>query len=104
MINYTKGKWKVGKATDAMGYETPIYANTDEGRDYEIATVHIYNGEQIANAQLIASAPLGYELADFVAHISSTWIEEGVLQIGEGDYTRMKTLALDLIRKVNRGD
>jgi len=60
-MNYTKGEWKVGKATDVMGYETPIYANTDEGRDYEIATVHIYNGEQIANAQLIASAPDLYE-------------------------------------------
>jgi len=66
MINYTKGEWKVGKATDAMGYETPIYANTDEGRDYEIATVHIYNGEQIANAQLIASVPDLYEALKYI--------------------------------------
>jgi len=58
---YTKGEWRVGKSTDSMGYETPIYADTEEGRDYEIATVHIYNGEQIANAQLIASAPDLYE-------------------------------------------
>jgi hypothetical protein len=60
-MEYTKGEWKVGKATDPLGYETPIYADTDEGRPYEIVTVHttvhIYNGEQIANARLIAAAP-----------------------------------------------
>ena len=60
-MSYTKGPWKVGKPTDALGYETPIYADTDEGRKYEIATVHIYNGEQKANAQLISSVPSLYE-------------------------------------------
>ena len=55
-MEYTKGPWKVGKPTDALGYETPIYADTDEGRKYEIATVHIYNGEQKANAERIVKA------------------------------------------------
>ena len=92
-MNYTKGGWKSFVADHFIQIHT--------GK----ATITLEKSEEnLANAQLIASAPLGYELADFVAHISSTWIEEGVLQIGEGDYTRMKTLALDLIRKVNRGD
>ena len=95
-MNYTKGKWKAYKT--ATGWCICV----EEDAVADVYSCHA--GLSEANAQLIASAPLGYELADFVAHISSTWIEEGVLQIGEGDYTRMKTLALDLIRKVNRGD
>ena len=59
-MDFTKGEWKVGKSYDS-GMAIPIYTDTDEVRDYEMATVHIYNGEQIANVHLIASAPDMYE-------------------------------------------
>ena len=44
--------------------------------------------------------PFRTKLAEFVAKISATWIiEEGLLEIGEGDYTRMKQLALEFLAK-----
>ena len=55
--------------------------------------------EAEANANLIAAAPIGHELAEFVIRISATWIDEGLLEIGEGDYTRMKELALKFREK-----
>ena len=51
-MEYTKGEWKV----------EPIIKNTifgifTEYHHYELARVFIHNGEQEANANLIASAP-----------------------------------------------
>lgn len=55
-MEYTKGEWKV----------EPIIKNTTFGifteyHRYELARVFIHNGEQEANANLIASAPDLYE-------------------------------------------
>jgi len=53
-LNYTKGELRVG---EPFGQEYPIYA--EDG--YEIARVFIHNGEQEANAYLLAQAPKLYE-------------------------------------------
>ena len=50
---HTKGDWRVGDPFHGCGDEIPIY-----GEDHhELARVFIHNGEQFANARLIASAP-----------------------------------------------
>jgi len=56
-MKYTKGEWKVGEPFDKAGSVIPIY-----GADRsEVARVFIHNGEQFANAHLMARAPELYE-------------------------------------------
>jgi len=55
-MNYTKGEWRVGEPF-VKGQDYPIYS--EDG--YELARAFIYNGEQKANAHLIAAAPDMYE-------------------------------------------
>ena len=96
MAEYTKGEWIASQIV----YPITIWAE-DKGRETEIAEIHRQpkDSEEVANAQLIASAPLGYELAEFVAKMSSTWVGEGLLEIGEGDYLKIKGIALELLAK-----
>ena len=61
-MNY-KGEWRVGESF-GKGQDYPIYADDD----YEIARVFIHNGEQTANAHLIASAPTMYEALQVLQH------------------------------------
>jgi len=51
-MEYTKGEWRVGEPF-GKGEDYPIYADDH----YEIVRVFIHNGEQEANARLIAQAP-----------------------------------------------
>ena len=51
MAGCTKGKWKVGEPF-GRGQDYPLYAEDH----YEIVRVFIHNGEQEANAHLIAAA------------------------------------------------
>jgi len=42
------------------------------------------------------------ELAEEVFKISATWMEEGILEIGEGEYIHIKKLALSALAKMKR--
>ncbi len=60
MLNYTKGEWKVSGAKNRVvttqgGYIIPIAKMEAPERE-----------DREANAQLIAAAPIGYELAEAV--------------------------------------
>ena len=85
-MNYTKGERKVYSVGAAC------LVNTDGMKN-----IGTFKTE--ADAILDAAAPLGYELAKFTSLVSATWIEEGKLEIGEGDYLRMKQLALEFLAK-----
>jgi len=90
-MEYTKGEWGVEKA------RTNYWITSKEG--YYICRIEGWMKNKKANAHLIASAPLGYELAKEVVKISATWIDDGLLEIGEGDYTLLKKLAIELLAK-----
>ena len=94
-MNYTKGEWKVEKR---LSSQMPYGIFKSQG-ERVIPIVYIQHKE---DAHLIAAAPLGYELAKFTSLVSATWIEEGKLEIGEGDYLRMKQLALEFLAKAER--
>ena len=100
-MNYTKGEWSIQLAQSYDEHEFEISYDTNDGLTYPLADIHgkLERGTAEANAHLIAAAPIGDELANFVAHISGTWIEEGIIQVGEGEYTRMKQLALEFLAK-----
>ena len=56
---YTKGGWIVGEPfSNEQAY--PVYSQNG----YELARVFIHNGEQEANAHLIAKSPRMYELLE----------------------------------------
>ncbi len=67
-INYTKGKWEVGESFDG-GQEYPIYS--EDG--YELIRVFIHNGEQKANAHLIANSP---RMIEFIQRLSDKGNQE----------------------------
>ena len=91
MSEYTKGEWEVKpKCPEERGI---IINGEDGGIIARVTTVGGTLEEAEANAHLIAAAPLGYELAEFVAGLSATWI-------GEADYAHMKEIALKLKTKV----
>ncbi len=85
---YTKGEWKACK-TPLGGHGLMI----DKRLVADIRT------DCPDDAQLIAAAPLGYELAEQAVKTSATWKEEGLLEIGEGSFLLLKRLALELITK-----
>ena len=92
-MEYTKGEWKAWRFTKYHNWKVSTGNDNwfiDCGKEGE------------ANAHLIAAAPLGYELAEFVARISATWAENGLLEVGVGDYTHMKQLALELKAKAEQ--
>jgi len=105
-MNYTKREWKVALARYKNKLPA-IHIYREEcpepivghGSGIVICTINTESVEAEANAHLIAAAPLGYELAKFTSLVSATWIEEGTLEIGEGDYLRMKQLALEFLAK-----
>lgn len=98
-MEYTKGEW----IADNGGSELwGIFQKEDcQGIAYlcEPDGKLLRENEAEANAQLISSAPRGYELAEQVVKTSATWKEEGLLEIGEGNFLLLKRLALELIAK-----
>lgn len=97
MPEYTKGEWEA--VLPSVMSDWKIEANN---KYIAVVFPTEQDSEEQANAHLIAAAPKGYELAEFVSRISATWLEEGLLEIGEGDYTKMKELALDFLAKARR--
>ena len=101
---YTKGKWYLEEESGLIlsiqgGEDSPIVVANIGGSDTAPKTI----GELSANAQLIVAAPLGYELAEVIIKLSATWLSEGLLEIGEGDYLHIKQLALELKAKADGG-
>lgn len=105
---FTKGEWRVmGKGTELPEGQNIIQSELGKGETgiMNVRTIcKVFNycdlPEAEANANLIASAPLGHRLAEFVARLSATWMDDGLLEIGEGDYIHIKKLALELLAKV----
>lgn len=85
-MEYTKGEWEA----KPIGKLAVMAISTDKHMSF----IECFGEDRVANAQLISAAPLGDELAEFVIKTSATWISEGLLEMGEGDYLRMKELAL----------
>lgn len=97
---YTKGEWKAIYSDNAglfiqagkIKVAKPLYFQGIRS-----------NAEFQANAHLISAVPLGYKLAEFMAKVSTTWIDDGLLEIGEGDYLMMKKMALEFLSKARGG-
>lgn len=73
---YTKGEWKV----ETRLFPATVWA-VAKGRETEVATIHPQpNDQDVANAQLIASAPDLYEackyLLDFLAMPTDEWVQK----------------------------
>ena len=64
-MTYTKGAWRVG-AKYSSTEEYPILLGEEA---FDLARVYQHNGEQEANAQLIAAAPRMYELLSELVEI-----------------------------------
>jgi len=90
-MEYTKGERSVFGADDYWLVEVKDKPNRPN--------VIIGKFRTKEDALLDAAAPLGYELAEFVETVSATWIDDGLLEIGEGDYLKIKELALVFLRK-----
>lgn len=104
MADITKGEWKAFESDFAFTIKSQqsIVSGFDEDADIEIAEMNIYlnkEGEAEANAQLITAAPLGAKLADAIINSSATWIDGGLLEIGEATYLELKKLALEFRAK-----
>lgn len=95
-MKYTKGNWEIIHYT-SMPPE--VVAEIEPGIGINIATVTSKKYE--ADSKLIAAAPIGYELAEAVINSSATWISEGLLEIGEAEYIRLKEIALKFRAKAN---
>ncbi len=100
-MEYTKGEWKA-KFEECAGYDAMtdgyMVRTGDEGQIIVVVDLGDYDNdnEAKANAHLIASAPLGYELAELIVKLSATWIDDGILEIGEATYIEIKKLAFRL--------
>jgi hypothetical protein len=68
MSKHTKGPWRAHKPEESNGY---VYVDTD-GKSGDIAVCYGPEGDEYANARLIAAAP--DLLAALVALLQSDWI------------------------------
>lgn len=99
-MNYTKGEWKVYMTDiDKPRWEICARENGEIGVAKTIYDDDVPLKEKEANANLIAAAPLGYELAKFASLISATWLGNGSLKVNEDDYLEIKRLASDFLAK-----
>ena len=82
MLNYTKGEWRIHPT-----HKTDVYALRDGSHFIaECGNPHLPNGEDLANAQLIASAPDMYEaLKEIVSWKDATNVKFPTYAMGQAE-------------------
>ena len=85
-MNYTKGEWQFTLNTDKKHSEIDIFSQVGKGVKYlgTLNALWLSNEEKLANAHLIAAAPMMYEALKAVLPWAKDWVKYLRNNVGQG--------------------